>query len=36
VENCTEVKASGSVVGVRCDRMRTPELIAKCPWLRRN
>jgi hypothetical protein len=36
VENCTEVKASGSVVGVRCDRLRTPELIAKCPWLRRN
>jgi hypothetical protein len=36
VENCTDVKASGSVVGVRCDRLRTPELLAKCPWLRRN
>ena len=36
VENCTEVKASGSVVGVRCDRLRSPELVAKCPWLKRN
>jgi len=36
VENCTEVKASGVVVGVRCERGRGPELVAKCPWLRRN
>jgi hypothetical protein len=36
VENCSDVKASGSVVGVRCERLRSPELIAKCPWLRRN
>jgi hypothetical protein len=36
VENCSDVKASGSVVGVRCDRLRSPELLAKCPWLRRN
>jgi hypothetical protein len=36
VENCTDVKASGVVVGVHCDRTRSPELVAKCPWLRRN
>ena len=36
VENCTEVKASGVVVGVHCDRTRPPALLAKCPWLRRN
>ena len=36
VENCSEVKATGVTVGVRCERGRTPELVAKCPWLRRN
>lgn len=36
VETCSEVKATGAVVGVRCDRKRTPELLAKCPWLRRE
>lgn len=35
VEVCTDVKLSGAVVGVRCDRTRGPELIAKCPWLAR-
>jgi hypothetical protein len=36
VENCKELKATGVTVGVRCERGRTPALIAKCPWLRRN
>jgi hypothetical protein len=36
VEACVESKASGVVVGVRCDRGRSPELLAACPWLRRN
>jgi hypothetical protein len=36
VENCTEVKASGVTVGGRSQRGRGPELVAKCPWLRRN
>lgn len=36
VEACSDVKASGMVVGVRCDRGRSEELLAKCPWLRRE
>jgi poly(hydroxyalkanoate) depolymerase family esterase len=36
VETCTDVKASGAVVGVHCDRTRSKELVAKCPWLRRK
>lgn len=36
VEVCSEVKATGVTVGVRCERGRGPELVAKCPWLRRN
>ncbi|MDB4994782.1 MAG: hypothetical protein JWM74_2214 [Myxococcaceae bacterium] len=36
VETCTDVKASGEVVGVHCDRTRSKELVAKCPWLRRK
>jgi hypothetical protein len=36
VENCSEVKATGVTVGVRCERGRTPALVAKCPWMRRN
>ena len=35
VQVCTDVKASGVVVGVHCDKKREGELIAKCPWLRR-
>ncbi len=35
-ENCSDVKASGMVVGVRCDRTRSEALLAACPWLRRN
>ena len=36
VEACSEAKASGVVVGVRCDRGRSEALLAACPWLRRN
>lgn len=36
VENCKDLEFSGSVVGVRCERGRSKELVAKCPWLRRN
>ena len=36
VESCAEVKATGVVVGVHCERGRPPALVAKCPWLRRN
>lgn len=35
VEVCSDVKLTGVVVGVRCDRTRGPELVAKCPWLKR-
>lgn len=33
---CTDVKATGTVVGVHCDRSRPEALIAKCPFLRRR
>lgn len=33
---CTEVKTTGTVVGVHCDRSRPKALIEKCPFLRRN
>ena len=36
VQSCSDVKASGVVVGVRCDRLRSKELLAACPWLRRD
>lgn len=36
VQTCTDVSATGTVVGVRCDRTRSKELVAKCPWLRRK
>jgi hypothetical protein len=36
VQNCTDVIATGSVVGVRCDRTRSKDLVEKCPWLRRK
>lgn len=35
IQTCTDLKASGATVGVRCDRKRSPELLKKCPWLRR-
>ena len=36
VQVCTDMQATGSVVGVHCDRTRPKELIAKCPFLRRK
>ena len=36
VQTCTDVIATGTVVGVRCDRSRSKELVEKCPWLRRK
>jgi hypothetical protein len=35
VENCTDLKATGAVVGVHCERGRTDELVAACPWFQR-
>lgn len=35
VEDCSELKITGAVVGVRCERKRSDALIDKCPWLRR-
>jgi hypothetical protein len=34
-ENCSDVKATGLTVGVRCERTRSEELLNACPWLRR-
>jgi hypothetical protein len=31
---CSDVKTTGVVVGVHCDRSRPKELVAKCPFLR--
>jgi hypothetical protein len=36
VQQCRPVVATGMEVGVHCDRRRGPELLAKCPWLRRR
>lgn len=36
VQVCTDIASTGATVGVHCDRTRPKELIAKCPWLRRN
>jgi len=36
VQTCTDVVSTGAVIGVRCDRTRSKELVAKCPWLRRK
>jgi hypothetical protein len=33
---CTDIKTTGAVVGVRCDRSRPKELVDKCPFLRRK
>lgn len=33
---CSELKSTGAVVGVHCDRSRPKELVEKCPFLRRN
>ncbi|MCL2723064.1 MAG: hypothetical protein FWD69_01380 [Polyangiaceae bacterium] len=34
VQTCTDLEMTGVVVGVRCDRSRSKELLAKCPWFR--
>jgi hypothetical protein len=36
VQECKDLMASGAVVGVHCDRTRSAELIAKCPWFKRK
>jgi hypothetical protein len=36
VQTCTEIKTTGSVVGVRCDRTRNKDMVTKCPWLKRR
>jgi len=36
VQTCSDIVATGAVVGVRCDRTRSKELVVKCPWLRRR
>lgn len=36
IEVCSDLKMTGAVVGVHCDRKRSEALVAKCPWLRRN
>jgi hypothetical protein len=36
VQECRDLTASGATVGVRCERSRSPNLLAKCPWLRRR
>ena len=35
VQVCRDLKVSGVVIGVHCDKKREGELIEKCPWLRR-
>lgn len=35
VQVCRDLKASGVVVGVHCDKKREGELLDKCPWLKR-
>jgi hypothetical protein len=36
VQTCSDIVATGDVIGVRCDRTRSKELVDKCPWLRRR
>ena len=36
VQTCRPLLATGVDVGVHCERSRSPELVAKCPWLRRR
>lgn len=35
IEVCTDLKMTGAVVGIHCDRKRSDALVEKCPWLRR-
>jgi hypothetical protein len=36
VQECRDLKATGVDVGVHCERTRSPEMLAKCPFLRRR
>jgi hypothetical protein len=36
VQICTDIVATGAVVGVHCDRNRPKEQVDKCPWLKRR
>ena len=36
VQICTDIMATGAVVGVHCDRNRPKEQVEKCPWLKRR
>jgi hypothetical protein len=36
IQDCKDLLATGAVVGVRCDRTRSKDLLAKCPWFRRR
>lgn len=36
VQECRPLTATGVDVGVHCDRTRSPEMLAKCPFLRRR
>jgi hypothetical protein len=36
VQVCSDLEATGVVVGVHCERSRPAALIKKCPWLQRN
>ena len=36
VHQCRDLKVNGIVIGFRCDRKPSKELLAKCPWFRRT
>ncbi len=36
VQVCSDIVATGAVVGVHCDRTRPKEQVDKCPWLKRR
>lgn len=36
IHQCHDVKVNGVVIGFRCDRKPSKELLAKCPWFRRT
>lgn len=36
VQTCSDIVATGAIVGVHCDRTRSKAMVDKCPWLRRR
>jgi hypothetical protein len=36
LRSCEDVKIHGVPMGVHCDKTRSPELVAKCPWFYRK